>query len=591
MVEPKKQIQNGVERNAAEKNAGIAEDELRLLLDDMSRPFSYFRIEYNEKEQPVDCYFLAVNQAFERETGKRREQIVGQDIFSIVPETKPGWIENFDRVARTGVPEQFVQYSKATQKWYSVLVESSRPERVAVTLSDITQYTEEREALKRAAQQLKTQQDENYRLAHEEPITGLPNRVCLYESFAARTEGEGGHPPFSIAIITPDNLAEILASYGSVLSDRIMRAMAQRLRAVCSGAGELFSMTGTDLALLFSSSCEDRAAREALAGILRAMKAPVEVDGVRFRISTNCGVACYPTDGTDRDELIMKANLALYQAKKSGGSVVRFNAQIGQSVMRRTRIRNALLKALEHREFELYYQPQIEIATGRLIGAEALLRWHSPELGEVPPQEFIKIAEESRLIFPLGAWVLKTACEALKRLEAQFQVPLRMAVNVSGAQLVQGGFVERVVRLLQHLGVRPEQLELEVTESVVLNREWEAVEKMNRLRMLGVRVALDDFGTGYSTLSLLRNLRVTALKIDRTFVQDANALAMTELMVRLGHVLGAEVIAEGVETEEQLRRVQKIGCDISQGFLQSRPMPFQAFVRYVEALNAEKKRS
>ncbi len=209
----------------------------------------------------------------------------------------------------------------------------------------------------------------------------------------------------------------------------------------------------------------------------------------------------------------------------------------------------------------------------------------------MPPQEFIKIAEESRLIFPLGAWVLKTACEALKRLEAQFQVPLRMAVNVSGAQLVQGGFVERVVRLLQHLGVRPEQLELEVTESVVLNREWEAVEKMNRLRMLGVRVALDDFGTGYSTLSLLRNLRVTALKIDRTFVQDANALAMTELMVRLGHVLGAEVIAEGVETRRQLRRVQKIGCDISQGFLQSRPMPFQAFVRYVEALNAEKKRS
>lgn len=578
----RKEAQDRASTSEKNASAGITETELRLLLEDMASPFSYFRIEYDANAHPVDCYFVAVNQAFEKETGKPRDQIVGRDIFDVVPETEPDWIDHFSRVAHTGKPEQFMQYSRANQKWYSVLVYSPRADHVAVTLSDITTYMEERKALLEATRQLQSQQQENYRLAHEEPITGLPNRVCLYEAFAERLKNEEDSAPFSVAIVTPDNLAEILASYGSVLSDRIMHAIAQRLDATCSASGTIFSMTGTDLTLLLPSTEDDPEAKGPLARMLRVICSPVEVDTMHFRISVSCGVAKYPQDGKSRDDLIMKANLALYQAKRSSNPIVYYDARIGQELLRRIKVLNLLPKALENREFELYFQPQIEISTGRLVGLEALLRWHSREVGEAPPPEFIKIAEESRLIYPLGAWVLKNACEALKRLEGLFPVPLRMAVNVSGAQLAQNGFVERVVKLLQYLNVEPERLELEVTESVVLNREWEAIEKMNRLRSLGIRIALDDFGTGYSTLSLLKDLRVTSLKIDRMFIQDENALEMTELMVRLGHVLGAEVVAEGVETEEQMRRVEKIGCDIAQGFYQSRPMPFDQLVRYIE---------
>lgn len=556
----------------------LSEAEFRLLFENMISAFSYYRMLYDENGRAVDYVFLAVNRAFELETGISRADIIGKSVLSIYPATEAYWIECFGRVGKTGVSEHISNYSAALGKWYSIFAYSPKQEHVAITVSDISGYVREQESLRQTARALEAQQQENYRLAHEEPITGLPNRAGLYETFAKKEEG-GQHARFSIAIFTPDNLAEILASYGSVLSDKIIRAVAQRIKAHLSEPNECFSMTGTDLVLLYSQPCEERLMREALVGVQNVIRQAVEVDGARYYITASCGVACYPRDGVDRDELIMKANLALYQAKRTGDPIVLFSDQISQMLLRRTQIRNALPKALENKEFELFFQPQVRSFSDRLVGFEALLRWHNPIFGEVAPSEFIEIAEESRMILPLGAWVLLNACRTLRDINRDCRANYIMAVNVSGVQLRADDFVDQVLAVLKETGIQPDLLELEVTESVLLNHELHAIEKINALRAHGVRIALDDFGTGYSSLSLLKDLKISTLKIDKIFIHDPSAMGLIKMIVRLAHVLGAEVIAEGVENEQQMRYARRVGCERVQGYYKGLPMPIETLRR------------
>jgi len=577
------------EEPLASSNAGqpnLSESELLLLFDNMSSPLSYYRMIYDAEGKAVDYIFLAVNKAFEQETGLKREDVIGKNVLSIYPNTEPYWIECFGRVARTGHTERITHYSGELKKWYSGVVYCPKQDHVVLTLNDITRYVSERDKLEQTAIELQSQQEENDRLAHIEPISKLPNRASLYKAFAACAANSGGQP-LTLAIFGPDNLAEVLASYGSTMSDQVMLRIAQRLQVACSAGSAFFSMTGTDLVLLMPTPVTKEQSTEILMRCLQVIREPVEEDGISFYISAKCGVAEYPTDGKDRDDIIMKANLSLYQAKKSGGPIVYYDEPIGNMLLRRMQIRNALPQALLNREFELYYQPQFEIVTGDILGVEALLRWHSRELGEVSPLEFISIAEKSRLILPLGKWVLETACEAVKQIERERGIPLRMAVNVSGVQLVQEGFCDSVIECLRSADLAPERLELEITESVVLNEETYALNQLNRLSAFGVRIALDDFGTGYSTMSLLKDLVVSTIKIDRSFIRDADAQVMNRALVRLGHLLGAKVVAEGVETPEELHRVKRIKCDAAQGFLLSVPLPLKALLSLLETLQSD----
>ena len=463
-----------------EKRA-LSENELLLLFDNMISPLSYYRMVYDAEGRPVDYVILAVNTAFEQETGIKREDLIGKNALSIYPNTERYWIECFGRVARTGVSERITQYSCELKKWYNGVAYCPREGHVVLTLSDITQYVSERDKLEQSTVELKTKQAQIDRLAHIEPISGLPNRACLYDAFAARV-ADGNGAPFTLAIFGPDNLAEVMASYGSTMSDRVMHAVAQRLHALCEEGFTFFSMTGTDLMLLMPAMDTKEQTQQWLTRFQQAIREPVEEAGASFFISATCGVAEYPADGTDRDDIIMKANLALYHAKKSGEHIRFYEAQIGNMLLRRMQIRNALPKALNNGEFELYYQPQFELATGNIIGVEALLRWHSPELGEVSPAEFIPIAEKSLLILPIGWWVYQTACDAVTQIERERNISLRMAVNVSGVQLMQEGFRERVMHRLQEAGLAPERLELEITESVLINKETNALDQLNRLR-------------------------------------------------------------------------------------------------------------
>jgi len=560
----------------------IPQHEIELLLENMISQFSYYRMIYDAEGRPIDYVFLAVNRAFELEAGKSREELIGKNVLSVYPEMERYWIDLLGRVAKSGVSEHSTNYSAVFHKWFSVLAYSPKRDFVAITVSDETSFVEKHQSLERASLALEEQQLENYRLAHEEPITGLPNRACLYDALLRKMQN-GAVEPFLLVIIAPDNLSGILASYGSVLSDAIMRGLAQRLAAHFPGHDICFSMTGTDLVLILSMSPEKDKMRAEYIEAQKVVQHPVNVDGTDYYISVSCGVACYPNDGVDREELIMKANLALYQAKRAGEPFVFFSEQISEKLHNRLLIRNALPKALERKEFELFFQPQINSFQDKVMGFEALLRWHSDELGEVSPRDFIGVAEESRMILPIGAWVLKEACTTLRKINDRYGTQYYVAVNVSGVQLYADDFVDRVLAVLARTGIEPCLLELEVTESVLITRELRAIEKLNTLHEHGVRIALDDFGTGYSSLSILKDLKIMTLKIDKLFIQDPNATVLTKMIVRLGHTLGAEIVAEGVENEQQMRAVRRAGCDRIQGFFKGLPMPLDPLMRYLSA--------
>ncbi len=565
-----------------ESRQSLSQEELQLLFDNMISAFSYYRMIYDAEGHPVDYVFLAVNRAFELETGKSREELIGKNVKSVYPETEQYWIDFFGRVAKSGQAEHTTNYSSALHKWYSMLAYSPKPDYVAITVSDETNFIEKRESLEEAAQALEAKEEENFRLAHEEPITGLPNRLCLYAVLAQKMQAKN-ESEFLLAIFTPDNLAGILASYGSVLSDAIMRGIAQRITSLFTERDVCYSMTGTDLVLLLTSPCDGRKMREAIAHAQKAIQQPINVEGMDYYISASCGVACFPRDGGDRNELIMKANLALYQAKQTGEPIVIFSERINQMLHNRLLIRNALPKALANKELELFFQPQTDLVSDHMTGFEALLRWHSEELGEISPRDFIPVAEESRLIVPIGAWVLEKACSALRQINDRFGARYCIAVNVSGVQLHADDFVNQVLAILERTRIDPGLLELEVTESVLINRELHAIEKLSALIQHGVRIALDDFGTGYSSLSILKDLKITTLKIDKLFIQDPKAALLTKMIVRLGHTLGAEIVAEGVESEEQMRFVRKAGCDRIQGFFRGLPMPMDSLMRMLAA--------
>ncbi|MDD4311743.1 MAG: diguanylate cyclase, partial [Eubacteriales bacterium] len=279
--------------SSAEQEQSVSQEELLLLLENMISEFSYYRMVYDADEHPIDYVFLAVNRAFELGTGKLRQELIGKRARSIYPETEQFWVDFLGRVAKSGVPECTTNYSAAFKRWFRVLAYSPKIDYVAITVQDETQMMNKHHSLEQAAQALEEQQQENYRLAHEEPITGLPNRACLYEALRNKMQSDTVEP-FLLIIIAPDNLSGILASYGSVLSDAIMRSLAQRFAAHFPGNNNCFSMTGTDLVLLLTMPIEKDKMRAEYIKAQKVVQHPVNVDGIDYYISVSCGVACYP---------------------------------------------------------------------------------------------------------------------------------------------------------------------------------------------------------------------------------------------------------------------------------------------------------
>ena len=311
--------------------------------------------------------------------------------------------------------------------------------------------------------------------------------------------------------------------------------------------------------------------------MLEALQRPMAIGGREFLVSASIGVALYPQDNTDRDTLLRQADMAMYQAKALGRNTVHFfNDALNQSIQQRLGLDQALRGALERGEFLLHYQPKADLRSGAVSGVEALLRWQRPGHGLVPPNDFIPALEDSRLIVPVGAWVIATACEQLLAWDALGLPPLSMAVNLSARQFREPDLAQQIEGVLRRTGIAPQRLELELTESLLMEDNALSREVLDGLARVGVRVAIDDFGTGHSSLSYLSRFKVDTLKIDQSFVrqipQDADNCAIATAVVALAQSLKLSVVCEGVETPEQLAFMRTLDCDGVQGYLLARPM-------------------
>ncbi len=419
------------------------------------------------------------------------------------------------------------------------------------------------------------------RLAHYDPLTDLPNRVLFQKHLSealARRARKGDQ--LAVHFIDLDRFKTVNDTLGHPLGDALLREAAERLRG-CVREGDTVARLGGDEFAVVQTGLEGMGGATRLAGrIVEAMAAPFDLQGHQVVIGASVGVSAAPSDGEDADELLKKADMALYRAKADGrGAFHFFERAMDEQLQARRALELDLRRALAAGEFELFYQPLYHLGDERVTGCEALLRWRHPERGMVSPADFIPLAEEIGLIVQLGEWVLRAACAEA----ARWPDHVRLAVNLSPAQFRDRGLVRTVVSGLAASGLPAQRLELEITESVLLQDSHANMTMLHDLKALGVRISMDDFGTGYSSLSYLRSFPFDKIKIDQTFVrdilEDSDAMAIIKAVLDLGASMGIVTTAEGVETLEQLNALRGQGCAEIQGYFISRPAPAAEIAR------------
>ncbi|MGV1838071.1 sensor domain-containing protein [Rhizobium rhizogenes] len=410
-------------------------------------------------------------------------------------------------------------------------------------------------------------------LAMHDSLTGLPNRAFFSENIVRQVAAATLETPIALLYIDIDHFKHINDSKGHAAGDTLLRQVAQRLLRLAEKSDLVARLGGDEFALVLRMTDAGRAQRFADL-LLLSLAAPFDLDGVREHVTCSIGIAMAPDHADDADVLMRDADLALYAAKGSGRSTYRFyQTEMRLEAERRHQLTVELREALQNGEFELYYQPIIRLDNDGLSGFEALIRWRHPERGLIAPMEFIPVAEETGMIVPIGEWVLREAC----RTAARWPSHLKIAVNLSVYQFRHTGLLATVVSVLDETGLRPERLEIEITESVLLSEVEQSLHLLRALKELGIRIAIDDFGTGYSSLSYLRSFAFDKIKLDRSFVAgietDPGNLAIVRAVVGIASGFNAMTLAEGIETEEQLGKLRAEGYSEVQGFLLGRPMP------------------
>jgi len=420
-------------------------------------------------------------------------------------------------------------------------------------------------------------------LAHHDALTGLPNRVLLRDrmvhSLGAATRTGSG---LALLLLDLDRFKHVNDSLGHLVGDQLLRVVAERIRASVRAADTVSRQGGDEFLILLSEIQDADAVARVAEKILEAMTAPFEIDGHAITTSFSIGISLFPDDAADFDTLLRQADTALYQAKAGGRGTYRFfTDQMNVAAMERMRLETNLRQALERRELYLEFQPQVDLESGRIVGAEALLRWNHAELGQVPPDRFIPVAEDTGLIVPIGTWVLHEACRQAQAWRDAGLPLLRMAVNLSAIQFRRTDLVATVRAALEASGLDPAALEGEITESLLVDSSAQVQETMRQLKALGMRLAVDDFGVGYSGLRYLKHFEIDKLKIDRSFVLDIPGdpedVTLVHAIIQLARSLTLEVVAEGVENDAQVALLRAFGCHEVQGYLFGRPMSAAAF--------------
>jgi diguanylate cyclase (GGDEF)-like protein/PAS domain S-box-containing protein len=422
-------------------------------------------------------------------------------------------------------------------------------------------------------------------LAQNDVLTGLPNRMVFRDRVAqAIAQAQRSGAQVAVMFLDLDHFKNVNDSLGHDTGDELLKAAAQRLRA-CLRAGDTAARQGGDEFVICLPTLREGQHAIAIAEkLLETLRQPFPIAGNELHVRGSLGISLYPGDGTDADALMRAADAAMYHAKEKGRDTFRFfTAELNHTAQRRLEIANRLYEAMEHGEFKLHYQPKVELRTGRIFGAEALIRWPQSDGSFIAPNEFIRVAEETGLIGPLGEWILRDACAEAARWHASGHRGISVAVNLSPQQLLRPGFPEFTEQVLRETGLPPQSLEIEITEGVLMARSAENMAALESLAALGVGLAIDDFGTGYSSLAYLQRFPVSVLKIDRSFTDglgvEAGDTAIVTAIIAMAHSLRLAVVAEGVETAEQARLLKAHGCEAAQGFHFSRAVPPAQFVR------------
>jgi diguanylate cyclase (GGDEF)-like protein len=412
-------------------------------------------------------------------------------------------------------------------------------------------------------------------LAYHDRLTGLKNGVALTESLKTLLNEE--NKKIAVLYVDIDNFKYVNDTMGHTFGDLILKEIGERLEQMQNNNASIYRLSGDEFIIVYDCFEERNQVENIAVKILKELKRPIVIEGSSVFITVSVGISVYPEHGTDMDELLKNADIAVYKAKEAGkNKIVIYNEPMNEAVIERMRIEKNLRTALDNNEFELYYQPQLDIRTNKISGFEALIRWRNSELGIVSPEKFIGVAEDTHLIIPIGEWVFRNASIFLRRLHQYGYTDLTVSINVSMLQLLQDDFVDIVFDTIELVKVNPKNIEIEITESILMESYEAIAGKLKLLQARGIRIALDDFGKGYSSLHYLRHLPISTLKIDKTFVDtisiNGKNKSLTDLIVRIGRSMDLCVVAEGVETQEQMKYLIKHKCHKIQGYIFSKPL-------------------
>lgn len=450
--------------------------------------------------------------------------------------------------------------------------------------------------------EIKRSEEKIKRLAYYDQLTGLPNRLHFMELLHFEVNHtKRNKMKLAVMFLDLDNFKTINDTLGHDVGDKLLQSVAKRVAKLLresdtvsrieghiSLISDSFARIGGDEFLLIIPSLSHfENATVIVERMLNSFKEPFFIDGNELHITTSIGIALYPDDGETIEALLKNSDTAMYRAKEQGKNNYQFySPSMNAEALERMKLANNLYHAMERNELNVYYQPLIDINTGQIVGIESLLRWHHPELGEISPEKFIPIAEEAALIVPIGEMVLRTACTQMKVWEATGFKPLSLSVNLSVLQIKDRNFIDKVSAILNETGFEPERLELEITESTILQSMDVILDNLNTLKAMKVNIAIDDFGTGYSSLTSLKKLPINTLKIDQSFIQNITSneddATIVSIMIAMAHKLNIKVVAEGVETEEQLSLLKQFQCHEVQGYLVSHPISAEELTKLIQ---------
>ena len=428
-------------------------------------------------------------------------------------------------------------------------------------------------------------------LAHHDSLTNLPNRICIQDWMdKALHKAQASATNVAVMLIDIDNFKMVNDNYGHLIGDQFLVEFANILRSAIDKKHLIGRLSGDEFVVIIDNDkSADEIARFAR-NIIDQFNKPITIDQRQFFLTPSIGISMFPDNGKAGDELLRTADVAMYVAKKERNTFKFYSREMDAHSRNLHTVGNELRTALEQNEFVLHYHPQIDLQTGRLVKMEALLRWNHPERGLVSPAEIIPIAEETGMILPIGEWVLNTACRQAREFMDSGINPFCMCINISMLQFKQPELPETIITAIREYDLDPNLFELEITESIAMENADLTIRQLNKIRSMGVRVAIDDFGTGYSSLSHLKHLPISTLKIDRGFIKDILTDRYDSVLIKailaLANSLNLEVVAEGIETEEQRSYLSKLGCQIGQGFLFCKPLPGDLLIPQYSSINA-----